>query len=490
MPNENEKAERSLGARVVEALSVYGERRVFIMLLLGFSSGLPFMLVFGTMSAWLREAGVSRTEIGLMSYVGLAYTIKFLWAPVIDQIRLPGLYKRLGKRRAWMILAQAIIALALIGISFCDPGIALTPIALFAVLLAFASATQDISVDAWRIEAASDERQGAMAAAYQLGYRFAIIASGAGALYLAQYVSWHAAYVAMAALMGIGVAAALLAPRIAETHAPVIGEEAVEAFTHRFDVHGRSEKVVAWIYRALVAPFVDFFGRQGWMALAILALIGLYRVPDFVMGVMANPLYIDLGYSLATIATVVKLFGVWMTIGGAIVGGVVVARIGVMRSMFIGATAVMVTNFLFSWLAMQGGDVTALTVAIGSENFSGGFAATCLIAYMSSLTNQEFTATQYALFSSFYALPGKLLGGLSGFLVDWYGAQQPIRDFLAIHAPMLTAKTAGYVPFFITTGLMALPALLILVFLQRRPAVAAAGQGSAPGSTHPWRGAD
>lgn len=468
---------KSFKARLAGMAAIYAERRILIMLFLGFSSGLPFMLVFGTMSAWLREAGISRTEIGLMSYVGLAYTIKFLWAPVIDRIELPFFHARLGRRRAWMILAQVIVALALLGISVCDPSVALMPIALLALMLAFASATQDISVDAWRIEAASDEKQGAMAAAYQLGYRFAIIASGAGALYVAQYVSWHAAYLAMAALMSVGVAAALLAPRLAEAHAPVIGEEAVEELTRRLDVRGRAGRVVTGIYRALVAPFVDFFGRKGWAALAILALIGLYRVPDFVMGVMANPLYIDLGFSLATIATVVKLFGVWMTIAGAIVGGLVVARIGVMRSLFIGATAVMFTNFLFSWLATQGGDVAALTIAIGSENFSGGFAGTCLIAYMSSLTNHEFTATQYALFSSFYALPGKLLGGLSGYMVDWWSAQAPVRDFLIARAPLLTAETAGYVPFFITTGLMALPAILILFFLQRRGPVAVPAGG-------------
>ncbi len=466
--------ERSLTTRFVDAISIYGERRVFIMLLLGFSSGLPFMLVFGTMSAWLREAGVSRTDIGLMSYVGLAYTIKFVWAPVIDQIRLPWLADRLGKRRAWMIVAQLLVALALVGISFCDPKVALLPIALLALMLAFSSATQDISVDAWRIEAASDEKQGAMAAAYQLGYRFAIIASGAGALYVADYVSWHAAYLLMAVLMVIGIGAALAAPRLAEAEAAIIGEAAVDAFTGRFALHGPAKRAVAWIYRAVIAPFVDFFGQRGWRAFVILGLIGLYRVPDFVMGVMANPLYIDLGFSLATIATVVKLFGVWMTIGGAIVGGIVVVRLGILRSMLIGASAVAVTNFLFSWLATRGGDVSALTIAIGAENFSGGFAGTCLIAYMSSLTNHEFTATQYALFSSAYALPGKLLGGMSGYMVDWYGGQPWLRDLLMAHAPALTAKTAGYVPFFVTTGLLGIPAiLLILYLLAREPAVPA-----------------
>jgi PAT family beta-lactamase induction signal transducer AmpG len=456
-----------LGQRLADIWTVYTERRVLIILLLGFSSGLPFMLVFGTMSAWLRSAGISRTEIGLMSYVGLAYTIKFIWAPILDQIHLPWLDRRIGKRRAWMILAQACVAAALVGISLCDPSKALMPVVILAICLAFASATQDISIDAWRIEAASDERQGAMAAAYQLGYRFAIIASGAGALYVAQYVSWHAAYLAMALLMAIGFGAALLAPRVAESEAPVIGEAQMDALAARFDLHGRAKTALVWVYRAVVAPFVDFFGQHGWMALAVLALIGFYRVPDFVMGVMANPLYIDLGFSLATIATVVKLFGVWMTIIGAIVGGLFVARLGIMRSMLIGASAVICTNFMFAWLATHPGDVTALTISISSENFAGGFAGTCLIAYMSSLTNHKFTATQYALFSSVYALPGKLLGGLSGFMVDWYGALAPVRDFLILHAPGLTAKTAGYVPFFLTTGSLGLPAILLIFYLKR-----------------------
>lgn len=476
---------KSFAVRIAEAVSIYSERRVLIMLALGFSSGLPYMLVFSTMSAWLREAGIARAEIGMMSWVGLAYSFKFIWAPVIDRIELPYLHARLGKRRAWMILAQIFVGMALLAISFCDPKVAVMPIAVLAVALAFSSATQDISVDAWRIEAASEEKQGAMAAAYQLGYRLAIIASGAGALYLAQYVSWHAAYLAMALLMAVGVSAALLAPRVAEADAPVAREEKIETTTQ--GLSGRAGRVLGWLYRAIVAPFVDFFAHRGLLAIAILAFIGLYRVPDFVMGIMANPLYIDLGFSLATIATVVKLFGVWMTIAGALVGGVVIARIGLRPSLLAGATAVMLTNFLFSWLATRGNDVSALTIAIGAENFSGGFAGTCLIAYMSGLTNHEFTATQYALFSSFYALPGKLLGGTSGMMVDWWGGQSGLRDLLIGQAPALTEKTAGYVPFFVTTGLMGLPAIVILLVLGRRIMPAETKGGPAAADSTPAR---
>ena len=452
------------------SLAVYLEYRTIIMLLLGFSSGLPFLLVFSTLSAWLREAGISRTDIGLMSYVGLAYTIKFLWAPVIDHLHLPVLNRLLGKRRAWMLLAQLVAAGALVGLASSDPATSLTPVVLFALVLAFASATQDISIDAWRIEAASDEKQGAMAAVYQLGYRIALIASGAGALYIAEGVSWHSAYLAMAALMGVGIAAALFAPRVAEAEAPAIGEEALENFARRHRIEGRAQRIVTFLYRAVVAPFVDFFQRYGWWALVLLALIGLYRVPDFVMGVMANPLYIDLGFELSTIATVVKLYGIWMTIGGALIGGIVTARIGVLPSLLLGAIAATGTNLIFVWLAFQGADPVALAVTISVENFSGGFAGTCLIAYMSSLVNHEFAATQYALFSSAFALPGKLLGGLSGVMVDGFSASPSLVGPIAAAAPHLTAQTAGYVPFFVSTALMGVPAiLLILLVMKVRP---------------------
>lgn len=457
------------------SLAVYLEYRTIIMLLLGFSSGLPFLLVFSTLSAWLREAGISRTDIGLMSYVGLAYTIKFLWAPVIDHLHLPVLNRLLGKRRAWMLLAQLVAAAALVGLSFSDPAQALMPVVVFALILAFASATQDISIDAWRIEAASDEKQGALAAVYQLGYRVALIASGAGALYVAEGVSWHAAYLVMALLMGVGILSALLAPRVAETEAPAIGEETVARFVHRLHADGRMARGAGFLYRAVVAPFVDFFNRYGWWSLVLLALIGLYRVPDFVMGVMANPLYIDLGFELSTIATIVKLYGIWMTIAGALIGGIVAARLGVLPSLLLGAIAATGTNLIFVWLTFQGADPVALAITISIENFSGGFAGTCLIAYMSSLVNHEFAATQYALFSSAFALPGKLIGGLSGSMVDGFSATPSLVQPLAAMAPHLTAETAGYIPFFITTAAMGLPAiLLILLVAWRRPGPAPA----------------
>jgi PAT family beta-lactamase induction signal transducer AmpG len=462
------------------ALKTYLQPRVATMLALGFSSGLPFLLIFATLSTWLREAGVSRTDIGLMFYAGLAYSIKFLWAPIIDQARLPLLHGWLGRRRSWLLLAQGVVAAALVTMSFCDPHVSLLPIALTAVVLAFAGATQDICIDAWRIEAAPKSEQGAMAAAYQLGYRFALLASGAGALYIAQYVSWHAAYLSMASLMSLGAIATLAAVRTAETTAVAPESAAVENTVKRLHLHGG----LAWAYRAVVAPFVDFFARHGWTGLAILGLIGTYRLPDFVMGVMANPLYIDLGHSLATIATVVKLFGVWMTIAGALVGGVVVARLGVMRTLFVGIAFTVAANLVFAWLATRAGDVGALTFAISAENFSSGFAGTALIAYMSSLTSTTFTATQYALFSSFYALPGKLLGGLSGVLVDWFSSHRESYSGLFGGLADVSAKTAGYVPFFVSTASMGIPALMLILFVYYWEGERGSESGRAAGGAH------
>ena len=463
------------------ALATYFQPRMLVMLMLGFSSGLPFLLVFATLSTWLRESGVSRTDIGLMFYAGLAYTLKFLWAPVIDQLRLPFLHARLGRRRSWLLLAQLAVMGALAAMSFADPMRGLFGIALTAVVLAFAGATQDICIDAWRIEAAPKEDQGAMAAAYQLGYRFALLASGAGALYIAQYVSWHVSYLSMAALMLLGVAATFAAIRTPEPQQLAEGETALERSAAKLGIGGAATGAVVWVYRAAIAPFVDFFARHSWMGLVILALVGAYRLPDFVMGVMANPLYIDLGHSLATIATVVKLFGVWMTIAGALAGGVVVARIGILRTLFAGIAASIAANLVFAWLATRPGDVPALTVAISAENFASGFAGTALIAYMSSLTSTTFTATQYALFSSFYALPGKLLGGMSGIMVDWFAnhpsAYAPLFGGLAD----VPAKTAGYVPFFVITALLGFPAILLILLVYYREGMRITRDSSVPG---------
>ena len=387
------------------------DRRLALMLALGFSSGLPFLLVFSTQSAWLREVGISRTEIGLLSYVALAYTLKFLWAPVIDTFDVPGLARLLGRRRAWMLVAQLGVALGLASLAFGDPAHALAWTVASAFLIAFMSATQDVVVDGWRIDAAPSERQGMMSATYQLGYRLALLCAGAGALYLADFVSWKAAYLSMSALMAVGIAACLLAPRVPQETTPAN------------DPTGAGSGPLAFpsLAASFVEPLADLVRRKGRMLALILALVALYRLPDFVSGVMANPLYIDLGFSKSDIATVSKIYGVWVGMAGAFAGGFAVSRLGLMPALLFGGIAASASHLMLALLAASGMRLDLLTLAISVENFASGFAGTALIAYMSSLTSPAFAATQYALLSSLYALPGKLVGGLSGLMVDSFG---------------------------------------------------------------------
>jgi len=400
--------------------------RLALMLGLGFSSGLPFLLIFSTQSAWLREAGVSRTEIGLLSYVALAYTLKFLWAPVIDAVDLPVLATLLGRRRAWMLVTQLAVSLGLVGLAFGDPAHAIFWTVACAFSVAFAAATQDVVIDGWRIDAAPSERQGMMSATYQLGYRLALLCAGAGALYIADFVSWRAAYLVMAALMLVGICACLLAPKPATQ--PIGDPRRLPSLASSF-----------------VEPLADLVSRNGAMLVPILLLVALYRLPDFVSGVMANPLYIDLGFSKSDIATVSKLYGVWVGIAGAFIGGLAVSRVGLMPALLIGGILAPSSHLMMAWLASSGARLDLLTLAISVENFSAGFAGTALIAYMSALTSPLFAATQYALLSSLYALPGKLVGGLSGLLVD----------------------NLGYPTFFAMTSTIGIPVVALCLFVWR-----------------------
>ncbi|KAA2235031.1 AmpG family muropeptide MFS transporter [Salinarimonas soli] len=409
--------------------SVLADRRVLLMLVFGFSSGLPFLLVFSTLSAWLRLAGVSRTEIGLLSYVALAYTFKFAWAPIVDAFDVPGLSRLLGRRRAWMVLAQLTVAAGLVGIALSDPAVSVTMTAAFALLVAFASATQDVVVDGWRIDAAPTERQGMMAAAYQLGYRLSLIAAGAGALYIADLAGWREAYLAMAALVAVGLVGTLVAPIVDRRE----GVEAPKGFTFA---------------HAVVDPLRDLLDRKGWRIVLILLLVAFYRLPDFVAGVMANPLYVDMKFSMIEIANVSKLYGVWIGIAGAFAGGFALARFGLLPSLVFGALSSAGSNLMFAWLALRGYDLTLLTVSISIDNFAGGFAGTALIAYMSGLTGPGFAATQYALLSSLYALPGKIVGGLSGVMVDSF----------------------GYPTFFVLTSLVGIPVAILCLIVGREGA--------------------
>ena len=441
------------------AFAAYGQRPVRAMLFLGFSAGLPFLLVFGTLSAWLTQAGVARSTIGLLSWVGLAYSIKFFWAPVVDRLALPLLTRALGRRRSWMLLAQAGLMGGLCLIALGDPATNLSVIVWAALLVAFSSATQDIAIDAWRIEAAETELQGAMAAAYQLGYRIALLAAGAGALVMASRYDWSVAYFAMAALVGVGVVTTLLIrePETKVDRAALASEARVTAFIEaRPHWPQPLRQAGAWLTGAVVCPFLDFFTRNGVRtALLMLMFIGAFRLPDITMGVMANPFYLDMGYSLQQIAAVAKVYGVIMTIVGAALGGVAVFRLGLFTSLMIGGVLAMLTNLTFAALALvPDPDVLGLTLVISAENLASGFAGSAFIAYLSSLTNTLYTATQYALFSSLFTLPGKLLAGGSGFVVE----------------------AAGYPIFFAYTAALGLPALLLVIGLRRRALLAALPQ--------------
>ena len=417
---------------------VYLEPPTVRMLLLGFSAGLPLLLVLGTLSFWLREAGIDRTTIGYLSWVGLAYAFKWVWAPLVDRMPIPLLTRWLGRRRSWLLLAQLAVMAGLVAMSFNDPKLALQPVVWGALAVAFGSATQDIALDAFRIESADVDRQAALAAAYQTGYRLAMIWAGAGVLWLAaraevvglasyQHGAWQTAYLVMAASMSLGMLTVLLSPEPLRRPMPV------------------AKNAVEWLHGALVEPFSDFLTRYGRQALLILALIAIYRISDVVMGIMANPFYVDMGYTKDEVAAVTKIYGVIMTLVGAFIGGVLSMRLGVMRVLMLGAILSAASNLLFAWLGTLGHDVTALIFVISADNLSSGIASAAFIAYLSSLTNVNYSATQYAIFSSVMLLAPKFLAGYSGRYVDAFGYQY----------------------FFVATAMLGVPVLL-LVWLASR----------------------
>jgi PAT family beta-lactamase induction signal transducer AmpG len=401
------------------------------MLFLGFSAGLPLLLILGTLSFWLREAGIDRSTIGYLTWIGLIYAGKWLWAPLVDRLPIPFLGRLLGRRRSWLIFAQAIIVLGLLGMASLDPKVAITPVVWCALLVAFGSATQDIALDAFRIESADSDRQAALAATYQTGYRLALIWSGAGVLWLAARVetgagydasAWQFAYVVMACSIAVGTITTLLSKE------PV-----------RIELT-KARNATAWLHQTLIEPFAEFITRYGWHAIAILGLIAIYRISDIVMGIMANPFYVDMGYTKDEVAAVSKVFGVIMTLLGAFIGGVLALRFGVMRILFLGAALSAVSNLLFAWLATQGHDLTGLVWVISADNLSSGIATAAFIAFLSSLTNIQYSATQYALFSSMMLLAPKWLAGFSGVFVDAF----------------------GYPIFFISTAIIGVPVLLLI----------------------------
>ena len=422
-----------------QSLAAYLEPPSLRMLTLGFAAGLPLLLVLGTFSFWLREAGINRSTIGFLSWVGLAYGFKWCWAPLVDRLPIPGLTRALGRRRSWLLLSQVMIVCGLVGMALNDPKVALMPSVWFAILTAFGSATQDIALDAYRIESGDADHQAALAAAYQTGYRIAMIWAGAGVLWIAARAEvanptnydaggWRVAYLVMAASMAVGFVTVLFSREPAQR--PQVP----------------AKNLAEWLETALIEPFADFFRRFGWNALLVLALIATYRVSDIVMGIMANPFYVDMGYSKDEVAAVSKVYGLAMTLIGAALGGVLAIKFGMMRTLMLGAVLSAASNLLFSWLATLGHDLTWLTVVISIDNLSAGIASSTFIAYMSSLTNISYSATQYALLSSIMLLFPKWLAGFSGVAVD----------------------AVGYHTFFIGTALIGLPVLVLIWIASRR----------------------
>jgi PAT family beta-lactamase induction signal transducer AmpG len=433
----------------LESFEVYKKPRVVAMLFLGFSAGLPILLVFGTLSAWLNSEGVDKTTIGFVSWVALAYGLKFTWSPLVDRLPLPFLTRRLGQRRSWMLLAQIGVITGLSLLSFSDPTTNLKLVIAFAVLTAFSSATQDITIDAWRIEAIDDEFQGAMAGTYQLGYRIGMILAGSMAFVIADYYSWSVAYIVMAAFMLVGVVSTFVIGEPDHTHRDnewETEERVLSLLERKQHLPEKIRNLQAWFVGAVICPFADFFSRNGWNALLILTFIAVFRMSDITLGVMAFPFYQDMGYSGSEIGIVSGLVGKFITISGALIGGVLVVRYGVMRMLLAGAIIVILTNLLFAWLAGQQPLVIWLVLVVGADNLAGGLAGTVFIAYLSSLTNRAYTATQYALFSSIMLLLPKFIGGFSGVVVD----------------------QTSYPIFFLYAASLGIPSVLLILILMKQ----------------------
>ena len=441
------------------------DRKVLAMLLLGFSSGIPIYLVGNTLGFWMRENAIELSTIGFLSWVGLAYSLKFLWAPLVDRVDAPLVGRWLGRRRGWMLLAQATVAAALAGMALIEPqagtlslgGVALDHLVVFGVLalvVAFESATQDIVIDAWRIESAdSNEQQALLISTATLGYRGALLVTDALILILAAHIGWSLSYDVMALLMGVGMATTVLLAREPRS-------AAAAAVAPIWTTRG--------IYDAILGPFIAFFREHGKWALLMLVAISLYRLPDFIMGPMANPFYADLGIGKETVGAVRASIGLVATILGIAAAGLMSVRFGFTRTLLLGAILGPGSNAAFTYLAWHGGDPGVFSAVMMIDNFCSGFAGVALVGYMSSLTSLGYTATQYALLSSFYALPGKFLKGLSGVAVE---------RLTAVSGSLMD----GYAWFFLCTALAGVPAFLLCLWLVRRAPVHGMGAASLPG---------
>lgn len=417
----------------LSSLAIYTEPRLVAVLLMGFSSGLPLALTFGTLSFWLSEVGVSRTSIGLFALVGISYSLKFLWSPAIDRLPIPILTARLGRRRGWALAIQPLLAMAILALGFSDPASDPGLTALAAVVVAFLSASQDIVIDAYRIELLRPEEQGAGAAATQWGYRFGMLTASAGALYAASFGGWNVAYAIMAALMFVGMAAVWFTPEPGGIHAfePLRGASLCA-------------RIASWLERAVVAPFADMLGRPG--ALAILSFVILYKFGDALAGTMSNPLYVSLGFTKVEVANIGKAYGFVAGLAGLALGGVVVLRLGIFRALLVCGVLQMFSNLMYVLQAWAGHDVATLALTIGVENLTGGMGSAAFVAYLSGLCNIAFTATQYALLTSLAAVGRTTLSASGGALAD----------------------ALGWTAFFVLATAACLPGLVLLTWIMRR----------------------
>jgi len=412
----------------------YLQTPVIVLFLFGFSAGLPFLLVYSPLSAWLQDAGLAMSTISTFAWLGFAYSLKFVWAPFIDSVPIPGLTRLMGRRRSWLLVAQFAIAAALFVLATMDPTGSIGVFAAVALAVAFASATQDIVIDAYRIESAETRLQGVLAASYQYGYRLALLVAGAGALYIAEFWSWHAAYTVMAGSMLVGIATTLACT-----------EPDVPGAVRSYRGLGFAERFMAWARPAVIDPFVDFFRRFGTFAMVIVAFILFFRLSDYVLGILANPFYLDIGFSKAEVASVAKIYGIAVSLVGAAAGGWAVVRYGVARCLIISTVLIASTNLFFAVMVTVGAEIWMLTVTISADNFAMGVGGTVFIAYLSSLVNQAFTATQYALMSSMMSILGKFTAGYSG------NVQEAI----------------GWLGFFLYAAAVGIPAIVLAVIVAR-----------------------
>ena len=440
----------------LQASKIYLERRVFVILLLGFSSGLPLLLVFQTLSAWLEESEISLTTIGWFSLASTAYALKFLWAPLVDRVPLPFLTNFFGQRRAWMIFSQLLIAMSMLGLGQSDPTLDLWVVALWAVALAFASATQDIAVDAYRIESLDEEQMGAGSANYVLGYRIAMLTAGAGALFIADIWGWYVAYALMAILMSVGLLTVLFSPE-PKSRFGVETATQMQKITDFVSWYAHLpfflRSVIVRLYEAVICPFSDFMSRPHWAM--ILLFVALYKYGEALLGIMANPFYLDIGFSKSEIAAVSKGYGLTMTLVGGYLGGILVARYGIMKALLYAGILQCIANLAFTAQALIGYSVPMLAFTISIENLTAGMATTAFIAYLSSLCNIAYTATQFALFTSLMNVARTVFASGGGWLAD----------------------NMDWSIYFLLTTFAAIPGLVILVWLikrlpvQDRPAV-------------------